>query len=122
MKKLLFVLITVTISFSACKKTQDAVAAPQAAFSTNIVTGKNPLEKDAIQLINNSTDNNFYAWDFGNGTTSIEKNPSVEYKIHGTYTIKLNVTNSAGLTTTTSHDVTILCRYLGGDHNAAVVL
>ncbi len=124
MKKLLFILIVVTLCFSACKKAQDLLPAPapQAAFSTNIVTGHEPLESDAIQLTNTSTENSTYFWDFGNGTTSTEKTPALSYNMHGIYTVKLTVTNSAGVKSTTSHDVIILCRFRNGDHTTEIVL
>lgn len=123
MKKSLFLLsVTVMLAFTACKKTQDVAATPKAVFSTNIVAGSEPKEFDAIQLTNTSTDNNTYLWDFGDGTTSTEKTPTLSYKMHGTYTIKLTVTNSMGQKSTTSHDVLILCRFKNGDHTAAVTL
>lgn len=123
MKKLLIVLITATVSFTACKKAQTiAPTTPEATFSTNIVTGNEPLELQTIELTNNSTDNSTYLWDFGNGTTSTEKNPTVSYNLHGIYNIKLTVTNANGLSSTTNHDVTILCRFKNGDHSAAVPL
>ncbi len=124
MKKLLFVLITLTLAFSSCDKQDlaDSPDEPQAAFSTNIAVGHDPLEFEAIQLTNTSTDKVTYAWDFGNGTTSTEKTPSLSYNIHGIYKVKLTVTNSQGLKTSTSQDVNILCRFKNGDHTAALPL
>ena len=37
-----------------------------------------------------------YLWDFGDGTTSIEKSPSHTYLKEGVYTVKLNVITSLG--------------------------
>lgn len=37
-----------------------------------------------------------YLWDFGDGTTSIEKNPSKVYQQEGTYSVKLNIITSTG--------------------------
>ena len=37
-----------------------------------------------------------YAWDFGDGTTSTEENPTHEYTKDGTYTTSLTVTDSKG--------------------------
>jgi len=37
-----------------------------------------------------------YSWDFGNGTTSTEENPTIEYDQNGTYNVCLTVTNDCG--------------------------
>jgi len=39
-----------------------------------------------------------YAWDFGDGGTSTEENPTHEYTTDGTFAAKLNVTDSKGAT------------------------
>jgi len=39
-----------------------------------------------------------YFWDFGDGQTSAQANPSHTYTSSGTYTVKLTVTNNVGLT------------------------
>ena len=41
---------------------------------------------------------NTYAWDFGDGTSSTEENPTHEYTKDGTYTASLTVTDSKGAT------------------------
>ncbi len=42
-----------------------------------------------VILENKSPDADFYFWDFGDGTTSLETNPRKVYATYGTYTIKL---------------------------------
>jgi len=42
-----------------------------------------------------------YQWDFGDGTTSLEQNPSHTYKSDGEYTVALTVTNQYGTDTKT---------------------
>lgn len=44
----------------------------------------------SIDLQNNSTHSIGYMWDFGDGTSSFEKNPTHQYLKSGEYTIKLN--------------------------------
>ncbi|MCC6582595.1 MAG: PKD domain-containing protein [Chitinophagales bacterium] len=122
MKKLLFVLSIITIGFSACKKAQDIVASPHASFSTNLPDDYRPLENDQIKLTNTSSENTTYFWDFGNGITSTEKSPSISYKMHGSYTIKLVVTNSNGIRSSTTKNLIILCSFVGGTHKASQVL
>jgi PKD repeat protein len=45
-----------------------------------------------------------YLWDFGDGATSTEKNPSHNYIRRGLYTVKLTVTNAYGSSTKTKEN------------------
>jgi PKD repeat protein len=58
---------------------------------TNTCTG-------IVNFINNSTTsaNSTFIWDFGDGTTSNESNPTHFYTQNGTYNVKLKVTSCAG--------------------------
>lgn len=58
---------------------------------TNTCTG-------IVNFINNSTTsvNSLFLWDFGDGTTSNESNPTHIYTQNGTYNVKLKVTSCAG--------------------------
>ena len=47
-----------------------------------------------------------YAWDFGDGTTGTGSNPYRFYQQHGTYTVRLTVTDDQGNTGTVTHTVT----------------
>ena len=51
-----------------------------------------------VDFINNSSSGTYH-WDFGNGTTSDEKNPWIEYAEPGTYQVCLSVTNNCGTKT-----------------------
>ncbi len=48
-----------------------------------------------------------YAWDFGDGQKSAEKNPTVTYAKAGTYTVKLTVTDPSGASSSSSKKVTV---------------
>lgn len=50
-----------------------------------------------------------YLWDFGDGTTSIEKNPIHTYQTEGIYSVKLNIVTSLGAQgiTTKSNYITV---------------
>lgn len=58
---------------------------------------------EPVTLNNTSCENDIdatYLWDFGDGTTSNEKNPGTKtYTTPGSYTIKLSVTNRCGTST-----------------------
>ncbi len=76
------------------------------------------FEKDALQLINNSTNVVSYHWDFGNGDSSTDSNPSYAYKMHGYYTITLTTTDSAGRVQQSSEEILVLCLFGGGDYDS----
>jgi PKD repeat protein len=48
-----------------------------------------------------------WAWDFGDGGSSSEQDPTHTYSEAGTYTVSLTVTNGSGLTDTASSAVTV---------------
>jgi PKD repeat protein len=77
----------------------EALQAPVASF-TSPATG---TVNTAVQF--NSTSQgqvDSYAWDFGDGNTSTEANPSHTYDTAGQYTVTLTVTNAAGSDTETA--------------------
>jgi len=58
------------------------------------ITGNIPL---TVEFSDTSTgDNLTYLWDFGDGRTSTEQNPSHEYTVAGDYTVSLTTTNNYG--------------------------
>ena len=79
--------------------------APVAAFTYE-------ADKLSVSLTDASTDAEndalTYYWNFGNGTSSTEKNPSVTYDEAGTYIIALTVTDARGAASrTVSQSVTV---------------
>jgi len=48
-----------------------------------------------------------WSWDFGDGSTSTQANPSYEYATEGTYTVSLMVTDAGGLSDTSVQNVTL---------------
>lgn len=64
---------------------------PEAGF-TAVVDGLK------IDFTNTSKDADSYNWDFGDGATSSETNPSHTYAAAGIYKVKLTATNAAGST------------------------
>ena len=66
---------------------------PIAAFSSDITTGGSPLNVQFIDQSSGAIDK--WAWDFGDGYTSVEQNPTHEYN-RGMYTVSLTVSNTFG--------------------------
>lgn len=48
-----------------------------------------------------------WSWDFGNGNTSSQQNPTTPYSTNGTYTVSLTTTSSQNCTNTISQSVTV---------------
>ncbi|AKB81749.1 cell surface protein [Methanosarcina barkeri 3] len=72
---------------------------PVANFTATRTTGSSPLTVQFMDQSKNVPAEWF--WDFGDGTTSTEQNPTHTYTTIGTYTVKLTATNIAGNNTTT---------------------
>jgi gliding motility-associated-like protein len=64
------------------------VLTPVAAFSKQYDT-ENPVPKLLVEFLNTSTGADTYNWDFGDGNTSAELNPTNTYEKEGIYTILL---------------------------------
>jgi len=70
------------------------IPAPLSEFTASPRSGTRPL---TVNFIDQSTGNpTSWSWDFGEGTFSTERNPSHTYASPGAYTVRLNVSNSAG--------------------------
>jgi len=68
--------------------------APIANFTADITSGEAPL---TVNFTDQSTNNpTTWQWDFGDGGSSAEQNPSHTYSTDGTYTVSLIVTNAYG--------------------------
>jgi PKD repeat protein len=66
---------------------------PVASFNANPTSGYVPL---TVQFIDVSQNAESRTWDFGDGTSSTEQNPTHIYSEAGNYTIKLTVSNTNG--------------------------
>ena len=77
-------------------------AGPMAGFSATPTTGTAPLAVNFTDLSTGSIAD--WAWNFGDGQTSTEQNPSHIYDTPGTYTVSLTVTGPGGTDTETKID------------------
>ncbi|MBI2271143.1 MAG: T9SS type A sorting domain-containing protein [Bacteroidetes bacterium] len=81
-----------TCLVSSCSK------GPIADFSANVLTSCDGIVKFSDLTVNNPSS---WSWNFGDGSTSTQQNPTHTYSTNGTYTVKLIVTNSVGSDTLT---------------------
>src|SRR6476661_1991354 len=107
MKRNLLLLFTVSIFFMACSKSDEA---PQSTASFE-ARSELFLNQD-LTIINKSENAISYTWEFGDGSTSTEKEPKHKYATAGNYTVKLttngnSTTSKAVKVNNTSHSVVI---------------
>ncbi|RLE67339.1 MAG: hypothetical protein DRJ45_09675, partial [Thermoprotei archaeon] len=83
--------------------------APHAGFSFSPAS---PTVLDTVLFTNNSHDPDgnivSWSWDFGDGTTSTERNPRHRYTRKGTFTVKLTVTDDEGLKDTKEVEIQVV--------------
>ncbi|MDF1570728.1 MAG: PKD domain-containing protein [Bacteroidales bacterium] len=77
-------------------------AKPIVRFSSNLTTA---FPNDDIQFTDESIYAVSWSWDFGDGTTSTDQNPTHAYGASGKYTVTLEVTNELGTTTRVMTDM-----------------
>lgn len=77
---------------------------PSASFAFSASDG----DYRTVSFSNQSVSATDYSWDFGDGTTSTEINPSHTYSADGTYSVSLTSTDKLNQTSTTVQDVDIV--------------
>ncbi|GAB4495889.1 MAG: hypothetical protein OHK0019_26280 [Saprospiraceae bacterium] len=109
--------VTLTVSNSAGSSTLSQTnyitvnAAPTAGFTSSV---------DSLTATFTNTSQNAvsYSWDFGDGNSSNQANPTHTYSEDGTYTVVLSATNACGTTTFTQNVVVITAPNAGFTANA----
>ncbi|MGB3801661.1 MAG: peptidylprolyl isomerase [Lewinella sp.] len=79
-------------------------ARPVASFSP---AESNVAAADTVNFANRSEKAESYLWDFGNGQTSTETEPSVRYFQSGNYEVSLTATNEKGKSRTTTQTINV---------------
>jgi PKD repeat protein len=99
-----FLLLLAATSLLSCEDDDTAGPAPTAAFA---VEGTAPYKVNSDIKFQNTSENAFsYLWSFGDGTVSIERNPTHTYTVPGDYTVTLEASGS-GLRSLASQTVTV---------------
>lgn len=100
----LFIIFGFILTQSCTKKEDPEPDKVSACFSAN---KSKAYPNEAISFSNCSTGAVSYQWDFGDGTTSTETNPTKTYTTTGTYTVKLSSYTSTPATGNSSITTTI---------------
>lgn len=80
----------------------ETLIAPIANFTSSTHNGNAPLVVDFVDVSTaGSASIDSWLWDFGNGDTSNQQNPSYTYSEQGSYTVALTVTTADGSNTVT---------------------
>jgi len=91
--KIIFMMIMLSIIFNNCSKPADTPkptpAAPTADFT---YSGANIPAPSTVAFSNVSTNATSYVWDFGDGQTSTQKDPTHIFLAAGTFNVKLTAT------------------------------
>lgn len=88
-KSNVILLLFAVLCFNSCKKEPTPTAMFKAS-TTNAMVGDN------IYFANNSMDADHYEWDFGDGSTSTQSNPSHSYSSQGVYYVQLTAYSLKG--------------------------
>ena len=89
MKRLLLIPAFAIVLLS-CSKEDDPLPEPQSSFTAS----ESFIEKgETVQFTNSSTNAVRYEWDFGNGESSVIKNPTMKFDEAGSYTVTLSAYN-----------------------------
>lgn len=112
----------VTNSFGCTNSAEQIIkvkATPQVAFTSNSQGGcKSPVTVNFTNTTSLNTTSSVpvtYAWDFGDGTTSADMDPSHIYTTKGNFTVKLTATTAEGCTQTLTQPDYILIATMQAD-------
>lgn len=97
LKRVLPAFLITLIVVAGCKNEQyNFDALPDTVKSFFTISNEELNIDEAIQFNNESENADTYTWDFGDGTTSTETNPTKTYTSPGSYTVKLTAVGPGG--------------------------
>src|SRR5436190_13467920 len=104
MKSIVYLTILAAIVFASCHK-EDETPTPSACFMVDKTGSTDPTHNF---IFTNCSDNfSSASWDFGDGHSSEDFNPSHRFNAIGEYTVTMTAHNSNGLTSTNTRAITI---------------
>lgn len=83
-------LISVGIFFLSCNNNENPVPEPIASFEIGTIVDA------TVSFVNTSEHGASFTWDFGDGNSSSQENPTHTYQGAGSFTVRLTVTNETG--------------------------
>jgi len=87
-----FLIVTFLLALIACKE-EAVVPKPLAAFS---ISKSSAGVNEPLSFTNTSQNANSFSWDFGDGNTSTDENPTHVYSAAGTFNITLTASGEGG--------------------------
>lgn len=104
-------ILSLLVFTTACNDDDDDMPTPKEAPVASFTFAASANDALTVSFTNTSTNGTSFAWDFGDGNTSTEENPSNTYAEAGTYTVSLTATNAEG-SNSTSSSVTVESPYM----------
>jgi PKD repeat protein len=92
---------------TGCSDTLDVTVSVSPVPEANFNLAAQGCTNAPVDVTNTSVGANFYFWNWGNGATASNANPSYTYPDEGIYTVELTVENNFGCTevSTASHEI-----------------
>jgi len=84
----------------------NVIAPLTATMAADLTTGTIPFTVTFSVTVSGGTPPYTYAWNFGDGGSSTQQNPSHAYQVAGTYTVTITVSDGGGRTVTRTTTVT----------------
>lgn len=100
--------VTYIVSNTGCSDTITADLHFSSVDANFVISPDNGTAVLEVATINLSTNASSYNWNFGNGSTSSEPNPTNIYSYSGTYIVWLKATSDEGCTDSTHKTVTVV--------------
>jgi|CXWL01.1.fsa_nt_gi PKD repeat protein len=86
--------VSIVLLFQGCGKNNDPKPAIDANFS---IAGYEVPAPCTVTFINTSRNATSYLWNFGDGSSSVQSNPTHTYTLDGTYPLSLKATGPNGV-------------------------